>query len=97
MLKSWELPSISKFVKIFFAVGVAKCFPAQKIFVCSSSGIKDLEDILVRLVKSENSDIRQKGDPARLAIAQCQLVVVNSYTTPTSDVKDAPLTQVHML
>jgi hypothetical protein len=60
----------------------------------SSSGIKDLEDILVRLVKSENSDIRQKGDPARLAIAQCQLVVVNSYTTPTSDVKDAPLTQL---
>ena len=62
--------------------------------VYSSSDIKDLEDILVRLVRSENSDIRQKGDPARLAIAQCQLVVVNSYTTPTSEIRDAPLTQV---
>lgn len=48
----------------------------------------------MRLVRSENNDIRQKGDPARLAIAQCQLVVVNSYTTATSDIRDAPLTPV---
>lgn len=74
-------------------------FPTQSVtppLPChpSSSSIKELEKIFVGLVRSENGDIRQKGDPARLPISQCQLVVVNGFTTPTSEIGDAPLTQV---
>ena len=65
------------------------------VCVCVFSGgdVKELEKAIVNLVKSENADIKQKQDLARLPINQCQLVIVHTYAS-SSVVKDAPLTQV---
>ena len=62
--------------------------------VCVSDGdVKELEKAIVNLVRSENADIKQKQDPARLSIHQCQLVIVHTYVA-NSVVKDVPVTQV---
>jgi len=61
--------------------------------LCSDGDVKELEKAVVNLVKSENADIKQKQDMARLSINQCQLVIVHTYASSNS-VKDAPLTQV---
>ena len=51
------------------------------------------------MVRSENADIKQKQDPARLAIQHCQLVIVNTHAPMVhpSEIKDSPLTQVRQL
>ena len=48
------------------------------------------------MVRSENADIKQKQDPARLTIQHCQLVIVNTHAPMLhpSEIKDSPLTQV---
>ena len=54
---------------------------------------------MVNMVRSENADIKQKQDPARLAIQHCQLVIVNTHAPMVhpSEIKDSPLTQVRQL
>ena len=61
--------------------------------------MKELEKAVVNMVRSENADIKQKQDPARLAIQHCQLVIVNTHAPMVhpSEIKDSPLTQVHQL
>ena len=63
----------------------------------SATDIKELEKGIISMVRSENADIKQKQDPARLIINHCQLVVVNTHMPgqhPPCDIKDSPLTQV---
>ena len=61
--------------------------------------VKELEKAVVNMVRSENADIKQKQDPARLAIQHCQLVIVNTHAPMVhpSEIKDSPLTQVRQL
>eukprot|EP00731_Ephydatia_muelleri_P001374 Em0001g1374a len=61
----------------------------------SAADVKELERAVTNTIKSENADIKQKMDSARLPIHHCQLVIINTHTPPllTSDIKDAPLTQ----
>lgn len=63
---------------------------------CSAADVKELERAVTNTIKSENADIKQKMDSARLPIHHCQLVIINTHTPPllNSDIKDAPLTQV---
>ena len=51
------------------------------------------------MVRSENADIKQKQDPARLQIQHCQLVLINTYAPQghSPEIKDSPLTQVSNL
>lgn len=68
----------------------------MNLLLCSDGDVKELEKAIVNLVKSENADIKQKQDMARLHIHLCQLVLVNTYPhgNQISSVKDSPLTQV---
>ena len=62
--------------------------------------MKELEKAIVSMVRSENVDIKQKMDPARLPIHHCQLVIVNTHP-PTvqgpAAIRDSPLTQASWL
>lgn len=70
----------------------------QRIFLYSDGDVKELEKAIVNLVKTENADIKQKQDMARLHIHHCQMVLVNTYSLSghASTVKDSPLTQVNI-
>lgn len=52
------------------------------VLFCCLKGIADIKEIektALNLLHVENSDIKQKHDPARLAIQKCDVVVVNTY------------------
>ncbi len=66
---------------------------------CSEADVREMEKVIMSMVKAENQDIKNKHDIARLLIDQCQLTLINvhsSSSTLQTDIKDSPLTQAIM-
>ncbi len=63
----------------------------------SEADVREMEKVIVSMVKAENQDIKSKHDVARLLIDHCQLTLINVHSPPSTlqtDIKDSPLTQV---